>query len=236
MSDLVAAALLNAHTAGTHSTTNAPQPLERRTPKVDRPILKDNISEETWNAFFQSWGIFVRANDIQDAEKTVQLYSCCDMALKSKITAMDQNILNQPVQNVLDLLKSITVTPVVLTIKRNELLQSRQDAGEKIGSFYSRVKGKVITCGLRKQCTHAHVTPQNAQAAPPVYVNFTDEWIKHVILNGLYDDDIRREIFGQSNIDTMLIDELVTMIENKETARDAASSSAAASAVSQYRH
>ena len=47
VSDLVAAALLNAHTAGAHSTPAAPQAQPRRTPKVDRPVLKDNISEET---------------------------------------------------------------------------------------------------------------------------------------------------------------------------------------------
>ena len=37
----------------------------------------------------------------------------------------------------------------------------------------------------------------------------------------LYDEEIRREIFGDARIEEMEVAELVTLIENKETARDA---------------
>ena len=187
VADLIAAALLNAHTAGSHAQNNVGLPVQpRRTPKIDRPVLKDNITEEMWNAFAQSWTIFLQGNDIPEAEKTLQLYSACDMALKAKITALCPDILNLPVNEVLDLLKKITVTPVATTVKRNELLQLTQDAGEKIRTFFSRVKGKTITCGLRKECTHPH-RAGTGQADPPqhVYIDFTDDWIRHVILNGL---------------------------------------------------
>ena len=127
-SDLIISALLNAHVAGSHNAAQPAQP-QRRPPKVNRPVLKDNISEETWNAFVQSWDIFVQGNGISVAEQTVQLYSSCDMALKAKLTAMNENIVQAPVQEVLELLKNITVTPVALTVKRSELLQFHQDAG-----------------------------------------------------------------------------------------------------------
>ena len=133
MSEAVTVALLNAHTAGTHNAPVAGNTQQRRrTPKVDRPVLKDNMTEESWNAFLQSWNIFVRGNDVEDAELTVQLYSACDMSLKGKLTAMDQDILQKPVQDILDMLKNITVTPIARTVKRKELLQMSQDAGEKI--------------------------------------------------------------------------------------------------------
>ena len=234
-SDLVITALLNAHVAGTH-TQNVAQPAQqRRPPRVERPVLKDNITEETWNAFVQSWEIFVQGNGIPVAEQTVQLYSACDMALKAKLTAMNESVVQAPVQEVIDLLKNITVTPVALTVKRSELLQIHQDAGEKVRAFYSRVKGKAITCGLRKKCTHVHGNgPNNTPPPQHVYVDFTDEWIKHVMLIGLYDDEIRRDIFGQNDLDNMGINDLVVLIENKETARDAASTSSATGAVSLY--
>ena len=150
LSDVLAAAGLNTHVVVDHANNHVvAQAQPRRTPKVDRPLLKDNISEETWNAFKQSWDIFVRGNDVAVVDRTVQLYSSCDMGLKTKLTAMHQNILDQPVDEVLKLLKDITVTPVALTVKRNELLQMQQDAGEKIRTFYSRVKGKAITCKFR---------------------------------------------------------------------------------------
>ena len=195
-----------------HQTAHAnaaPGAQSRRTPKVDRPPLKDNITEETWNAFIQSWEIFVKGNGVTtDADLAVQLYSCCDMSLKAKLTAVHQNILSEKIDDILALLKSMTVTPVAKTVKRNELLQMQQDAGETIRTYLSRVKGKAVTCGLRKECTHVHGAGANGQVPQHVYVDYTDEWIRHVILNGLHDDEIRRDIFGQSNLDTMNLDDL----------------------------
>ena len=201
--EAVAIALLNAHVAGTHSNNARPVAAQqmmqpRRTPKIDRPPLKDNISEETWNAFLQSWNIFVQGNGVDAADQAVQLYSCCDMPLKAKLTAVNQNILIEPVQNILALLKNLTVTPVAKTVKRNELLQMHQDASENIRTFLSRVKGKAITCDLQKECTWPHAAGPNGVPAPAhVHVNFTDEWIRHVILNGLCDDEIKRDILAR---------------------------------------
>ena len=58
--------------------------------------------------------------------------------------------------------------------------------------------------------------------------------IHHVILNGLYDDKIRRDVFGQPNLETMKIEYLFMLIEAKETARET-TSSPATSAVSQFK-
>ena len=104
--EAVAIALLNAHVAGTHSNNARPVAAQqmmqpRRTPKIDRPPLKDNISEETWNAFSQSWNIFVQGNGVDAADQAVQLYSCCDMPLKAKLTAVNQNIRIKPVRTYL---------------------------------------------------------------------------------------------------------------------------------------
>ena len=75
--NVVVAALLTAHTAGAHSV-NQPVPQLRRSPKVDRAILVDNPMEESWNAFKQSWDIFVQVNGVSLADQSVQLFSCCD--------------------------------------------------------------------------------------------------------------------------------------------------------------
>ena len=170
-SEAICLAIFNAHQLGAHT---APPQQSSRVPKVDRPPLNDNISEETWNAFLQSWEIFVRGNNVSENDKTVQLYSCCDLALKAKVTAIHSNILDEPVQNVLDILKTITVTPVAKTVKRNALLQMHQDADESIRTFLSRVKGKAVNCGLRKECEHPHGNGPNG-IAPPAHVMLTLE-------------------------------------------------------------
>ena len=53
------------------------------------------------------------------------------------------------------------------------------------------------------------------------YVDYTDEMIRHVLLNGLYDDAIRRDVFSEANLDSMLVNELVSLVEGKELAIDA---------------
>ena len=58
--------------------------------------------------------------------------------------------------------------------------------------------------------------------------------IRHVILNGLYDDDNRRDIFSEAALDTMIINNLVAMLEGKELARDA-TRVPSVSAVSQFK-
>ena len=43
-----------------YNTANQSAQQLQRAPKVDRPILTDNITEEYWNAFMQSWNFFIR--------------------------------------------------------------------------------------------------------------------------------------------------------------------------------
>ena len=100
----VAAALLMAHTAGSHNSSQGTQ--RCRPPKVDRPRLVDTIGEETWNSFKQDWEMFIRANDVEVADQSIQLFSCCDTELKAKVTAICPDIFSKTVSEILILLKS----------------------------------------------------------------------------------------------------------------------------------
>ena len=83
----VAAALLLAHII-VHNAAQVPVATQRRPPKVDRPKLMDSLDEVGWNAFLQDWETFVRANGIDAADQAIQLFSCCNCVLKSKITSI----------------------------------------------------------------------------------------------------------------------------------------------------
>ena len=225
---VVVAALLNAHTVGAHTASQSTRQ-QRQPPKVERPQLQDSIDEESWNAFKQDWTMFTRANAISSEDQSIQLFSCCDAALKAKLTSCCQDVFEKPVQELLTLLQSLAVIPVAVSVKRNELLQMNQDSGEGIRNFLLRVKGKAITCKFKIKCPHNHTASTNQ-----VYVDYTDEMIRHVILNGLYDDDIKRDIFSEANLDSMLVNDLVSVIEGKELARDA-TQLPNASSISQFR-
>ena len=78
------------------------------------------------------------------------------------------------------------------------------------------------------RCPHTHTTADNN-----FLIDYTNEMIRHVILNGLYDDEIRQNIFGQRDLEKMAITKLVSLIEGKETAREA-TTCPSANVVSQY--
>ena len=231
--NVVVAVLLDAHTAGAHSSI-LPIQQHRRPPKVDRPLLNDTIGEEAWNAFQQDWTMFIRANDVVIEDQSIQLFSCCDTTLKAKLTASCQDVFSKPVTDLMSLLKTIAVIPVAVSVKRNELLQMHQEAGEVIRNFLLHVKGKAGTCKFRIKCPHLHAATADQARNHDVYVDYTDEMIRHIILNGLYDDDIKRDIFSELGLDIMAVTDLVSLIEGKELARDA-TSLPSANTISQFK-
>ena len=226
METAIVAALLVAH-ASVH-TVHASFP-SRRPPKVDRPRLTDNIDDVGWNAFRQDWETFVRANNVADADQSIQLFSCCDGDLKTKVTSICPDVYAKTLTDLMTLLKGLAVIPVAVSVKTNELLQMQQDAGEAIRAFHARVKGKAATCRFQVKCSHQH------QPEGEVNVNYTDEMIRHVILNGLYDDDIRRDMFSMTEVDDMPNNELISKIEAKETAREATSKQSNNAITTQYK-
>ena len=125
-----------------------------------------------------------------------------------------------PIADFLTLLHNLIVIPVVLSVQRTELLKIQQAQGENIGAFYARVRGKAINCKFQSECTAPHV---DALPGQHVYVNYTNEIIHHVLIAGLYDLVIRREIFGINNLDITSVNDLVSTIEGREMARDATS-------------
>ena len=70
-------------------------------------------------------------------------------------------------------------------------------------------------------------------------VDYTPEVIKDILLSGIYDHDVRREVLGSSSIEDKSVNDLIRFVEAKEAACDAAVGSrpaaAAAAASSSYK-
>ena len=221
------------HRADAHPTQqvaapSAPPLRQSRAPKVDRPILRDNLDEVGWNAFLQDWEMFVRANNVLAADQSINLLACCDGVLKGKMNATNPESYTKPTTELLDLLKTLAVIPVAVVVKRNELLAMHQNAGEKVRAYHARLKAQADICKFQIKCPHTHTTDTDK------FVDYTNEMIHHVLLNGLYDEEIKMEICGVSGLDTLSVADLVSKIEAKETAREAVGAHAT-NAITQYR-
>ena len=106
-------------------------------------------------------------------------------------------------------MRSLAVIPVATCVLRTELLQLRQERDEPFRAFTAKVRGKAETCSFSTACICGRS------------VDYTDHVIRDVILNGLYDTDIRKEVLGIAEILEKPITEFIALVETKEMARNA---------------
>ena len=123
-------------------------------------------------------------------------------------------------------IKLMAVIPVAICVRRAELLSTKQDHGESARSFYAKVKGKAATCSYSVVCSSGACAQIN---------DFTDVMVKDVVISGLVDEDIKKEVLGWSDLDDKTLEETITFIEAKEMARDALSKGPIAAGLSTYK-
>ena len=85
----------------------------------------------------------------------------------------------------------------------------RQGDGEPVRKFYARIR----QCRLTVQCPEASCRYHNAP-----FVSYGDEVVKQVVLCGLADDEIKKDILGITSINDKTLAETLGLIEDKETA------------------
>ena len=85
-------------------------------------------------------------------------------------------------------MKSLAVIPVALGVVRAELLSMNQHRDESFRTFSSRVQGKAETC--------AFMTSTTCICGLTNDVDYTEKIVSDVLLAGVYDTDIRRDILG----------------------------------------
>ena len=202
--------LLKMHTNIEHAPT--PSTNVVRTPKIDRPIIAASSSEEAWNTFSTKWGMFKKSTGVTGADAVQQLFHCCEMELGDAILKSNSEAVYGTEATLLALIKKMAVIPVAICVRRAELLGTKQDHGESIRGYYAKLKGKAATCAYVMDCSKENCQQKN---------DFTDILVKDVLVTGLADDEVKKEILGWSELDQKSLEETVTYIEAKEMARDA---------------
>ena len=231
VADAVAVALLNIH-AMTHTAAAPPAaPSCGKGPKLERPKIALEASNEDWNAFCRRWTAYRKGSGIDNAAASGQLLECATEGLMNIVLRASPSFVSLPVDDALDVLKSFAVVPVALGVLRSDLASLRQDPDEPFRAYAARVQGKAETCEFKVSfsgnCAKCH-TP----FAGEVY--YVDEVIRDVLLNGIADMDIRRDAMATENILRKSVNDLIAFIESRETARNANPSSAIQS-LSSYR-
>ena len=219
----IAVALLTIHN-NVHVVSN--NVAKQRPPKLERPMIAKESSEEVWNTFKTRWMMFKRGTHLSDEDTVQQLFQCCEEELGDAILKSHAAAVSGTEEQLLTAIKQLAVIPVAISVRRSELLSIRQDHGENARSFVARLKGKAATC------TYSMVCPKDGCDQ---LIDFTDVIVKDVLVAGLCDEEIRKEVLGWSELDHKTVNETISFIEAKEMARDALLPQMSTAAMSAYR-
>jgi len=224
VSEALAIALLTNHGLAHQSTQSPAGGRSSSTnlgPKLERPKIDIGVSIEEWNIFVRRWEVFKCGSQIDDTAAPSQLFQCANNDLGDSLLKSDPAATSKPLSDLLNAMKALAVIPVAKGVLRTELLQLQQQRDESFRAFASRVRGKAETCSFSTACTCG------------LDVDYTDHVIRDVLLSGMVDPDIRRDVLGIQNLLSLPINDIVALVETKEMARNALPNSSV-SAVSSF--
>ena len=213
-SEAIACVLLTAHTP--QHTAKPPA----TGPRLDRPRIDTGITPEEWNIFKLRWDVFVDGSGFDPTASSSQLFQCASEELGNSLLKADPSITSKPTADLMKAMKTLAVVAVATGVIRAELVQMKQDRGEKFRTFAARVRGKAETCSYTTKCSCNST------------VNFTDIIVRYTfprlwlcpwltIIAGISDLDIRRDILGTDAILQRPVNDVISLVESKEMARNA---------------
>ena len=206
---IIAAAQLNIH-ALTHQPGARTAVSKQKPPKIDRPTVSRGTTEEEWHTFLKRWDLFKQGTDIAPGQLTTQLWQCCNRDLEEDLFKDIDNV-----STLLAAIKRLAVISRATSVRKTELLSLRQDHGQPVRTFAAKVKGKAQICAFTKKCSATGCTQE---------IDYTDDIVKYVVISGISDEEIKKDILGHADLDTRSLNDTISLIENKEMAARAMSS------------
>ena len=91
------------------------------------------------------------------------------------------------------------LNPAAICMRRTELLQLQQKLAKTFRTFTAKIGSRAETFSYANKCTGGAL------------VDYTDHVILDVILNGLYDTDIRREVLAAQGILEKLLNDITLL-------------------------
>ncbi len=173
--------------------------------------------------FVRRWNVFKSGSGIDNDSAPSQLFQCAGPTLGDNLLKTDAEAATKQLPDLLAAMRSLAVIPVATGVLRADLLHMHQERDEPFRAFAARVRGKAETCAFKARCTCGND------------VNYTDHSIRDVLLSGISDLDIRREVLGTTNVLQTPVNDVIALVESKEMARNALPLSSL-SAVSSFRH
>ena len=155
-SEQIALAMFQSHLMAHSKPTPAPTN-SQKLPPIPRPTVKQDISEEDWALFLSEWCNFKRCTSIPENVVADQLYHCCETSLARLIVREQPHIVSLGEEELLAAMKRLAVIKIATSVRRTNLLASKQSHGEPVREFYANIKAAAATCDYSVKWS---ITPQ----------------------------------------------------------------------------
>ena len=194
---------LEAHLKRAHALANKP-----KAPAISPPKLTEGIMLDGWELFVREWETYKKTSSVPPELEAVYIINCCDDSLRANLHKEDPQIATKDITIVTAAIKRLAVVSIATCVLQIELLSLSQDHAEPIRQFQARAWGKARSCALAKKC----------DCGCNSMVDYSDHIVKIVLINGIADEEIKREVLGVDKLDDLSLNETVGLIETKECA------------------
>ena len=128
-SEAIAIVMFNSHLLS-HQNASQQQngQVKQKLPPITRPTVKQDIDEEEWATFIEEWTRFKRCTVIPESNIADRLFQCCERSLGRLLIKENPTVISEGEDVLLKAMKQMAVIQIATSVRRNNFLQSKQDA------------------------------------------------------------------------------------------------------------
>merc|ERR1711895_254984 len=159
---------------------------------------------------------YKRQMRVETGDVPGQLISCGSNELQTSLTRVLGKSLYKETEGVLlHEMKKLVVKFQNPAVYVEEFLTTKQEVGESVRHFMSRLKGVSNRCGFDVTCV---CCKKDNKTCCDAKVSYADNITKFKLVSGLADSDIKEDALG---LEATTLEEIVKAIEVKESAKEA---------------
>ena len=190
------------------------------TKKPSRPLVELCMSENDWELFLHSWNRYKHLAGLVESDQIRwELRECCagdvDKQLFHNVGPAALYAASEEV--ILENIKKVAVKIVHKEVHRFNFAKLRQQDGETITQFVSRLKEAAAQCGFSVRCTKTLC----GSADDPTLVSYAEDSISQQLLVGLRNQTFQTRLLSEVNtLDTLAkkVERLVILESTEECA------------------
>ena len=176
------AALLTAHTTvHTNGAQAAPKPKN-----VKLPTISAGGTTEDWEYFTTRWEEYIVATGVSGTHKAAELLECCNEDLRRNLTRSNGGtLINKTIDEILNGIKKLAIREENVMLTRVQLYNMKQEEGESVRKFGSRLQSKASICKYQMRCDKCNEN-----------MDYTDALLRDILVKGLRNQDIQTQILS----------------------------------------